>query len=397
MQRTRVITVAGNVDRETAIAEMLSREPHAELVLRCLDRAELLAAVRGAMIDLVVCVGAPPWLDLHALSEIAEHGARLVGVASDPLEAESLRRLGVPLASPASGIREIVDNEPTESSPATAGDDAPRAPSGRLVAVWGPKGAPGRSTVSVELASEIASNGTSTALVDADTYGGDLSQMLAVVEELPTTVWAAQAAADGHLDGRSLRTMLRRTGARGPVLLPGINRPELWTDISRYAWERLISVFSSFFAFTVMDLGFGIEHDDRTRQDRDRLTRQTIGAADHVVAVCRADPIGIKTFLWSIERLKDLRPLDDVLVVANRVAAGDADEVRYVLKKHLGKRPIVCLPTRHAEVRAAVDRGVPIREVKPSGDIASQIRELAAAVGAPIPPRGLLTRLGGRA
>jgi Mrp family chromosome partitioning ATPase len=41
-----------------------------------------------------------------------------------------------------------------------------------LAAVWGPKGAPGRTTVAVNLAFEAAAAGGEVLLVDADTYGG---------------------------------------------------------------------------------------------------------------------------------------------------------------------------------------------------------------------------------
>src|ERR1019366_10177289 len=43
---------------------------------------------------------------------------------------------------------------------------------GRLVAVWGPTGAPGRTTVAVVLATEAARLGCPSLLADADCYGG---------------------------------------------------------------------------------------------------------------------------------------------------------------------------------------------------------------------------------
>ena len=394
MGTIRLVTVAGNPDREAAIAEEVARDSRCELVLRCLERTELLAAIRAGRLDLVVVVGAPAWLDLPAMAEVREHQIRVVGFAEDPLEAEAFRRLGIALAAPGAGIRDVVirdglpENEPVVPGP-------PRR-CGRTVAVWGPKGAPGRSTIASELAAEMAAADARTALIDADTYGGDLAQMLAVVEELPTIVWAAQAAAEGTLDEHTLCTMLRRAGAGGPVLLPGINRSELWTDITKYGWSRLLETFAACFSFTVVDVGFGLEHDERLRHERDRLARDVVGSADHVIAVCRADPVGIKTFLWSFERLKELRDPDDIFVVANRVVAGEADEIRYILKKHLGRRPLVCVPERRSEVRTAIERGVTLREMKPNSDVASEIRELASALGAKIPARGLLTRLGGR-
>ena len=392
MHKTRVVTVAGNVDAETTVAEQLARHPQAELVLRCLERTELLAAVRGARVDVVLVVGVPAWLDPHVVSEAAGAAARVVGFASDPLEAEAFRRLGIGLSDPEADLTDVL-------LPIEAADPPPvrhRERSGRLIAVWGPKGAPGRSTVAVETAAEIAATEPLTALVDADTYGGDISQMLAVVEELPTIVWAAQAASDGRLDEAAVTGVLRRAGETGPVLLPGINRAELWTDITGFGWSRLLEVFEALFAYTVVDVGFGIESDERVQFDRDRLARQTIMQSDRVVAVCRADPVGIKTFLWSFERLKEICDLDQVYIVANRVAPGDEDEIGYVLKKHLGKRPVVYLPDRSGDARSALDRGVPMRDLKPSGEVSCAIRDLASALGAHVPARGLLTRLAGR-
>lgn len=395
MLHVRVVTVVGNVDQEAPVAKAITGSRHAELVLRCLEKAELLAAIRGAHVDLVVVVGAPLWFDAHAIFEIAERGARLVGIASDPLEADSLARLGVDVAQPGASIADLLRAADREFEPAVAIEPKP-IPKGKLVAVWGPKGAPGRTTVAVQLAAEIAAREPRTALVDADTYGGDIAQMLAIVEELPTIVWGAQMAAEGRLDAEKIASMLRRTSPSGPVLLPGIDRTELWNDISTFGWERLLDVFLGSFAFSIIDVGFGLEGGDGRDHDRDRLARQTIAEAHHVVGVCRADPVGMKTFLWSAERLKAIRPLDDVTIVANQVAPGDADEVRYILKKHVGKRPLVCLPHRPGETRAAIDRGVVIREMKPASDLVSQIRELAVALGASVPVRGVLSRLGGR-
>lgn len=394
MTKIRFITAAGNIDREASVAKKLGKASEYELVLRCVERAEFLAAIRGARIDIALVVGTPRWMDRATLAEATENQVRTIGLANDPLEAESLRRLGVELAPPDASIAEVVRSQPTETVPMVREPEPSRR--GRLIAVWGPKGSPGRSTVAGELATEIARSEPRTVLVDADTYGGDLAQMFAVVEELPTIVWAAQAAADERLDEEMLRQLLRRTGPDGPILLPGINRAELWTDISKFGWAQLLKFLGRTFPFSVVDVGFGLEFDDRVQHDRDRVARHTIAVADHVVAVCRADPVGLKTFLWSVERLKEIRDLDDIFVVVNKVSPGEIDEVRFLLKRHLGKRPIAWMPFRPGEARQALDRGTTISAVRPTGEIGEAIRELAGAVGAAIPARGLLTRLAGR-
>ena len=51
------------------------------------------------------------------------------------------------------------------------------------MAVWGPTGAPGRTTVAVGLATELASRGRGTLLLDADPYGGAVAQHLGVLDQ----------------------------------------------------------------------------------------------------------------------------------------------------------------------------------------------------------------------
>ena len=60
------------------------------------------------------------------------------------------------------------------------------------MAVWGPAGAPGRTTVAVGLAAEIGRRHR-TLLVDADPYGGAVAQQLGVVDEVSGVLAGAPA------------------------------------------------------------------------------------------------------------------------------------------------------------------------------------------------------------
>ncbi|MDQ3646465.1 MAG: AAA family ATPase, partial [Actinomycetota bacterium] len=276
----------------------------------------------------------------------------------------------------------------------------PSTPRGKIVAVWGPKGGPGRTTIAAELAAELAAVARDTLLVDADPYGGDMLQLAGILEEVPTVIWAAQMAGKEELDAGRLALDLRRIGSSGPVILPGLPRSELWPEVSDFGWRQLLVVARASFRFTVCDVGFCLEPDPSpypgATEGRNRMARATVAAADHVVAVCRADPVGVKNFLWSFEQLTALVSPDDVYVVVNRVGPGTEREIGDLLRRHLGKRPIAYIPDRSQELALAVRQGAPVREVKPGSDISSGMRGLAVALGAHVPPRGLLTRLAGR-
>ena len=76
-------------------------------------------------------------------------------------------------------------------------------PNGRVIAVWGPTGAPGRTTVAAGLA-VAAAGSIATLLIDADVYGGVLASAFGLLDESPGLAGACRMAANGRLGaGRS--------------------------------------------------------------------------------------------------------------------------------------------------------------------------------------------------
>ena len=164
--------------------------------------------------------------------------------------------------------------------------------SGRLVAVWGPTGAPGRTTVAVGIAGELALAGVPTLLADADTYGGSVAQVLGFLDEAPGLAAAARLANLGQLD---LGALARVAPSAAPHLrvLTGISRAERWTELRPAALEAVWSLARSLAAFTIVDCGFSLEQDEELSFDtaaprRNGATLATLLAADTVIAVgCR--------------------------------------------------------------------------------------------------------------
>jgi len=110
--------------------------------------------------------------------------------------------------------------------------------SGRLVAVWGPTGAPGRTTVAVGIAGELARAGVQTLLADADTYGGSVAQVLGFLDEAPGLAAAARLANLGQLDLAALEPTPTKLVSNLPYniatplvveSLDGLPSVELWT------------------------------------------------------------------------------------------------------------------------------------------------------------------------
>lgn len=384
--------MAGDAEREARIAAALADQPSTDLVMRCVDRAEALGCIRGASLDVLLAVGPVNWFDYQCAEETRRHGIRLLGYAADPIEAEMLETTGFRVIPEDSSLAEV-------ASPAEAvAVLRPGTPPGKLIAVWGAKGAPGRTTVAIELASTLASAEPATLLVDADLYGGDVLQMLGIVEELPGVVAVARSAARGELRDPSWIDQLRRADASGPILLAGLLRADMWSEVSPFGWQELLDVVRRRFRYAVCDVGFCLEPSPNPAVSggRNEVARTTVAAADEVVAVLRADPVGLRSFLWALESEGDLLVADKLRVVVNRVRPGQEREVRMLVRRHVGHFPVAMIPDRPDHIARAQWSGQPLAASQPGSPVAEEVRTLAAAVGLRMPPRGFLSRLSGR-
>ena len=97
MTTLRIVTLAGAPEAEALLAGGLDAQQNLDLVLRCVDRVEMLATIRGGSLDAIVSVGAPPWLDRQSAHEAADGGIKLIGLSDDPLETERLGLMGATL------------------------------------------------------------------------------------------------------------------------------------------------------------------------------------------------------------------------------------------------------------------------------------------------------------
>ena len=85
--------------------------------------------------------------------------------------------------------------------------EAPEPTRGRVIAVWGAAGAPGRTTTAIELACELARDGRRVALIDADAHAPSIAMATGLADEGPGFAAACRQAERGqgqHDHGRVL-------------------------------------------------------------------------------------------------------------------------------------------------------------------------------------------------
>jgi MinD-like ATPase involved in chromosome partitioning or flagellar assembly len=388
---TRIVTVAGSIERETEVTTQLERDPGFIVAFRCLERAEVLATLRAGAADLVLAVGVAPWFDFQCLEEARRCGVRLYGIAADPVEADMLEVRGFRVVRDLTHLKELVTGDlPPQDQP------EPHE-TGNVVAVWGPKGSPGRTTIAIELATVLAQSEPATLLVDADLYGGDIAQLLGVVEELPGIVPLCRLAARGGLRDRAWVTELGSVD-QGPTVLPGLLRAELWREVSAFGWNELVDAAREAFSTTVIDVGFCVEPPPALpgASGRNDVAISALEKADRILVVVRADPIGLRSFFWSFTDHRDLFDEERCVVVLNRVRPGDEEELRKLVRRHLGSPPFALIPDRPDHAVRAVWQGLPMAISSPSSPVHSAMRDVAAGLGTAVAADGFLTRLIGR-
>ncbi len=397
-----VATLTGDPELEARLAVSISQMPDADIALRCVDKIETLAVIQGGDIDALISAGVPVWLDDQTVRESVARGIRVVSVTNDPVTRLHMERLGSLVVPADTSPDEILRACRDEGLQSEAAETTRHALSfdGRLVAVWGPKGSPGRTSIAIELAAEIAKSEPATLLIDGDLYGGDIAQLLGLAEEVPTVVWASRMAAKNELDGRSLRESVRRPFRGGPSVLSGVKRPDLWAEVSDHGWRELLSVAKNAFRFVVCDLSFCLEPAAGAYVEaslgRNRVARETVTLADHAVAVCKGDAIGVTNFLWSFNDLQDLSSSDPLLIV-NKARSRTAREIKDLLKMHTGFSPVAFVPERVRDFERAVATARPVVQSRRPDEVRDPIAKLASCIGQPSPPTGFLTKLAGRA
>ena len=223
---------------------------------------------------------------------------------------------------------------------------------GRIVLVWGPHGAPGRSTVAASLAHGLARS-EGAILVDADVEAPSLVQLLGMPEDSSALAGAARLATHGRLDAESFQRLLAPVGG-GLSLLGGLGRAGRWRELPPASMTEVWLQCRRSAAWTVVDVAGGVIDDDvddfTLEPGRGALTADLVTRADVVVVVGGADPIGVRRLLQLLDEVgSSVTPAGRVEVVLNRVrasAAGPAPQqaLREALARFGGVEDIVLLP-----------------------------------------------------
>ena len=381
-----------------------------QVVHRCVDLEDLLVTAATGAAEAVLLSSELPRLDLDALARLRAMGVAVVGVTppGDEQAERRLRQLGVAHVQPADASPAVIaaslsealqravsverglgyaHAKPALAPPAEADPEDRAAGHGRVVAVWGPAGAPGRSTVATGLAGELARQGWPTLLVDADPYGGAVATALGLADEAPGLAAACRRANLGTLDVTSLEELAARVTPTLSVLT-GLDRAERWPELRPTALEVVLGLARTTAAVTVVDCGFCLEQDEELSYDtlaprRNGATLAALDQADLVVVVGTADALGLRRLLLGLAELREVAPEARTTVVLNKVrrsAVPGVEEAREALRRYAGVERVTCVPMDAVGLDAAHAAGLPLAQAVPDAPARRALEQLATSL-----------------
>ncbi|MGC5077070.1 AAA family ATPase [Agrococcus sp. DT81.2] len=400
------IAVSAPLEREDAIVREAARHGH-RVAVRAATAADLVERLtaRGAdaepRIDLVLVVADARHASRQLVDTCDERGLRLVALADDDAERARARTLGLEAVSWSDGFGAVE----AAVTPA-AGEAPPERPRGRIVVVWGPAGAPGRTTAAIALAAELALLDQRVALVDADTTSAAIAPALGLLDESPGFAAAARLARAGSLTVDELDRIAQTLPTMGGVVrvLTGIGRASRWPELGADRVTEVLARCRDWADATVVDVASSLERDEEISSDlfaprRHAATIASLEAADEVVVVAGGDPVGVARLVRALPELSEVAPQARLRVVVNKVrpgATGVAPEraVLETLRRLAQVTPEACWPFDGRAADAALLEGRPLVDVAGRSRLRRRVQELALAL---VPQQAPLSRAALRA
>lgn len=356
------------------------------VVRRCADGAEVLAAA-GAQVGAVAVISASNLgIDGEFVDRLHRAGVRVVGIAA-PEDTGRVAALGCDAVVPATAPpAEVVAS--VRALPSALAVPPPPPPLeesggvGQVIVVWGPHGAPGRTSVAINLAAALEK----CLLVDADTRAPALAQTLGILDESSGLAAAARLAGNGRLDADGLTRSARSLGEMN--VLTGLTRPDRWREVPGTSLTSVLRAARESYPWTVVDVAGGWEEDadgaaTAFAPSRDAAQVAALREADVLVIVGTADPVGVVRLVELLAARPRVSAREVVVVTRSRASvAGPAPghAVKEALARFAGRTEAIVIPDDRAGFDAALLNGTTLAEAAPSSPALTGIDRLVSAI-----------------
>lgn len=386
------IVVAVDAEHEARIVSALAAHPsRVTIARRPADDAELLAGAHAGLGSVVILSRYFSGFVADLVRQLARWGMRVLGLSDD---AAAMQRVGiassVPVQASAEEILAAIEALPEDPAVPPLPPGSPQVGaagtlgSGRVLTVWGTAGAPGRSTVALAVADELAAGGSATLVLDADTVASSTAPMLGLVDDTPALTALCHAAARGDLDARLFESHVRYLES-GLGVVPGLNRADRWPEIRPAALEGVVDKARELADVVIVDCSHLREEEDGMdfSLGRHSATSTALDVADAVLLVGSGDPVGLQRLVLMLGE-EFVRALEPSIVVnrlrASAVGGEPRRQVLSVLERFTGREPLALISEDRPAFDQAVLVGKTLREVGARSPARSALAGLSEAV-----------------
>jgi MinD-like ATPase involved in chromosome partitioning or flagellar assembly len=199
-------------------------------------------------------------------------------------------------------------------------------PEPQIIAVTSPHGSTGKTTVSINIALELASEKYSVLLIDADLEGPSIANYFCLSELPAGLVGALRIAGQQRFDQTQLERLSIKIPKTSITVLPGVISDQA-LELNSESIQAILEVAKASFDFVVVDLG-----SLKPKKEFD-LTSEVVRISDQVVLVALADPIGIFRLLRVEQYLLSLTEQPKLIVnrLRNSVISQAKSEIKTTL------------------------------------------------------------------
>ena len=242
---------------------------------------------------------------------------------------------------------------------------------GKVIAVLAPSGGSGSSTLAANLATVLATQHKTAALIDLKLESGDLAALL----DLKPTYTLADLC---HNIARMDRTLFERSLTPHDSGVHLLGAPRHYDDVGRVTPEgvhQALALAKSSFPYVLVDL----DHSFRPEQV------EVLREADVVLLVLRLDFASLRNARRALDHIERLGVgTDRIRLVVNRY--GQAKEVPFSkAEEALGMKIFHYVPDDPKSVNRANNNGVPVVLEAPRAAVSRSVTKLAAGVnGRPV-------------
>ncbi len=237
---------------------------------------------------------------------------------------------------------------------------------GTVIAVYNPSAGMGTTTIAVNLAASLSARGEKVVLVDLNLFSGDVTAFLDLT---PRYTLASITSRPGQVDASFLRSVIvpHSSGVHvlcGPVDLGEADR------IQPGQLRDVIAVLQGIYSYTIIDAGgqlFG-------------CNLATFESSDKVLFVTLLNLPALKNAKRYLAAMSSegLGP-DKVKLIINRHLPKDDIKVADA-EKVLNTRTYLTVPNAFADVKTAINKGVPLTVCNPRSPVMKAMDDLAKQI-----------------